>query len=285
MIITGKTKVLGVFGHPIAHSVSPAMHNAAIKALGLDYIYVPFHVLPELLESAVTGTRALNISGFNVTIPHKENVIKYLDDISKTAERIRSVNTVVNKDNKLYGHSTDGEGFIRSLEASFGNIIGCKTAILGAGGSARAVGYALADANCSIVFFNRTVKRAVELADELNNYYSRKVASALSLSDDLLSESLKDIDLIVNTTSVGMSPDNDGIPISPLFLGSDHMVYDLVYNPLQTRLVFEALEKGARAANGLGMLVYQGAVAFEMWTGKPAPVDVMYAAALKCFEK
>lgn len=281
MNVLGHTKVLGVFGHPIAHSLSPVMHNAAIRALNIDYIYVPFHVLPENLARAVDGIRALGIAGINVTIPHKERVIECLDEVSDYSKQICSVNTIVNLDGHLKGDTTDGPGFVRSAEAAWGRIHGCKTVILGAGGSAKAVAFALARIGCEIVIANRTHERAVRLAESLGKVYDTGTFRAVELDAHALREEISKADLLVNTTSVGMHPDADSIPIAPDLLRSNLMVYDLVYNPGRTRLVVEAEKRGASAVGGLKMLVYQGALSFEMWTGMEAPVDVMEEAALQ----
>jgi len=277
--VVGSTRVLGVFGHPVSHSLSPAMHNAAIEHLNIDYVYVPFHVLPEALEQAVGGVRALQIAGVNVTIPHKERVVDLLDEVSDQARQIGSVNTVINRDGRLIGDTTDGPGFVRSAEAAWGGIAGVRALILGAGGSARAVSFALAAIGCPVVIANRTPHRAVELAEALRSVFGTDAARAVGLEREQLARELRSADLLVNTTSVGMSPDVDGIPLPPDLLRPGLMVYDLVYNPLRTRLVEEAESRGARAVSGLGMLVYQGALSFEMWTGIEAPVDVMERAA------
>lgn len=281
MSVLGNTRILGVFGHPIAHSLSPVMHNAAIRALNIDYIYVPFHVVPENLERAVEGIRAMEIVGVNLTIPHKERVIGYLDEVSRYSMQIQSVNTIANVDGKLKGDTTDGPGFLRSAEAEWGKLNGCKTLIIGAGGSAKAVAFALAEIGSEIVLANRTRERAVELAGCLQQVFEAGKFRVAELEGQALSEELSGVDLVVNTTSVGMHPDVDGIPIPPELLHPNLLVYDLVYNPARTRLVTEAERRGARALSGLKMLVYQGALSFEMWTGLEAPVDVMQEAAVQ----
>ena len=275
MNILGTTKVLGVIGHPVSHSLSPAMQNAAIRALGLDYVYVPFHVLPNDLESAIRGIRALGIAGINVTIPHKERIIGYLDEISDSAKRIGSVNTVINDGGRLRGETTDGPGFVRSAEAAWGKIDGGRVVVLGAGGSAKAVAYALADAGCEVVIANRTVDRAIELAEGLCADFGAGRSRAVGPRGEELAREVSEAGMLVNTTSVGMHPDVDGIPLPPDLLHSGLRVYDLVYNPPETALVREALARGARAMTGISMLVYQGAISFEMWTGAPAPIEVM----------
>jgi len=276
--VHGNTKVLGVFGHPVSHSLSPAMHNAAIQALGIDYVYVPFHVLPDDLEKAVEGVRALGIAGVNVTIPHKERVIEYLDKVSERSMRIRSVNTVVNREGHLIGDTTDGRGFLKSAQAEWGKLDGSRVLILGAGGSAKAVSFALAEIGCEIAIANRTVERAEQLVEGLNAVFGNRTAKAVGMQREVLKSEVENVDLLINSTSVGMSPDVDVIPIPPDLLHSRLLVYDLVYNPPITRLISEARSRGAKAANGLGMLIYQGAISFEMWTGCEAPIDVMEKA-------
>lgn len=285
MNVLGSTKILGVFGHPISHSLSPVMHNAAIEALNIDYIYVPFHVLPEDLEKAVEGVRALNIAGVNVTIPHKEQIIGYLDEVSEYSKQIRSVNTVINVNGRLKGDTTDGLGFLKSAEVQWGKLDGCSVLVLGAGGSAKAICYALARIGCTITIANRTQERAEELSEGLQAVFGSGKSRAVGLQREVLEEEIRKVELVVNTTSLGMYPNVDEIPLPPDLLRSDLLVYDLIYNPLKTRLVAEAQARGARAMTGLGMLVYQGALSFEMWTGLSAPVKVMEEALIDHFSK
>ena len=283
MNVLGRTRVLGVFGHPVSHSLSPVMHNAAIEALGLDYIYVPFHVQPENLEEAVTGVRALGIAGVNVTIPHKERIIEYLDEVSDYALQIGSVNTVVNENGRLRGDTTDGSGFMKSAEAAWGRLNGSKVLVLGAGGSAKAVSFVLGRADCKLVIANRTYERAAALVEALNSVFGEGFSSVAKLEDEVLAEEIRNADLLVNTTSVGMHPDVDSIPVRADLLRPGLLVYDLVYNPLKTKLVVESESRKASAVSGLKMLAYQGAQSFEMWTGVQAPVDVMEKSAAACF--
>ena len=273
----GSTQILGVFGHPVSHSLSPVMHNAAIRALDLDYVYVPFHVPPSDLGKAVEGIRALGIAGVNVTIPHKERIIEYLDEVSENAMRIGSVNTVANRDGRLIGDSTDGPGFLRPAEEAWGTI-GGRALILGAGGSAKAVAFTLAQNGCEVVIANRTHERAEELAEGLRAVFGSNISKAIELRGEVIAEEIGGIDLLVNTTSVGMSPNTDGIPLPPQLLHAGLKVYDLVYNPLKTRLIKEAESRGAKTMTGIKMLVYQGALSFEMWTGQRPPIDVMERA-------
>lgn len=279
MKVLGSTRVLGVFGHPVSHSLSPIIHNAAIEALGIDYIYVPFHVLPEKLGEAVRGLRALEIAGVNVTIPHKESVIGFLDEVDEKARRMGSVNTVVNDNGRLRGFSTDGPGFLSSIQTEWGDVRDCRVLVLGAGGSAKAVAFALAEIGCDIVIANRTYSRAVELAESLKAVSAN--VRAIPLEREAVAEAARSSDLLVNTTSVGMHPETDAIPIPPDLIHSGMLVYDLIYNPPRTNLIAEAEARGARALNGLKMLIHQGALSFEMWTGIKPPVDVMEQAAVE----
>lgn len=270
------------------------MQNAALRAMDLDFVYVPFHVLPEKLEEAVAAIRALDLAGVNVTIPHKERVMSFLDQIGEGARVIGSVNTIVNQGGHLRGESTDGPGFLRSIEAEWGSAQGVKPAqgidghkavILGAGGSAKAIAFALAGAGCDLVIANRTRERAEDLSKALNGVVGQGKSRAVGLDGEVLAEVIREADLLVNTTSVGMYPDIDSIPVDPELLHSGLSVYDLVYNPPETRLTAQARKRGCRAMTGIKMLVHQGALSLEMWTGQKAPADVMENAVLECFAR
>lgn len=274
------TKVTGVFAHPVRHSRSPAMHNAAFREFKLDYIYVPFDVHPENLEAAVKGIRALGMVGVNITIPHKEQVIEFLDWVSEDALRIGSVNTIHNADGVLKGYSTDGPGFIRALESAGKSPRGSKAVVLGAGGTARATVYALAKSGADVVVANRTFDRAVELAESLNAALGAERIVPTAIESDRTRDAVRDADLLVNCTSVGMYPNVDAQPIPSEWLHSGLFVYDQIYNPVETNLLRAARAVGARTANGVWMLVFQGAISFEIWTGQAPPVDVMEAAIL-----
>ncbi len=280
MKITSATKLLGVIGHPIAHSLSPQMQMAAISAADLDYIYLAFHIRPDSLEDAISGFRAMGMAGVNVTIPHKERVIPFIDEISEQSRRINSVNTLVFKDDKVYGDTTDGRGFYQSCVDEWGAINDAEVLILGAGGSAKAVGFALADHNCQLTVANRTISRAEELADSINSTFGNNNARAVTIEYEELQEAAGRADLIVNTTSVGMHPDHGSTPLSRELIRPEHLVYDLVYNPVETRLVRESREAGAKSISGARMLVYQGAISFEMWTGIKPSVDAMEKAVI-----
>ena len=278
--ITGKTKVCGIIGDPIEHSMSPVMHNAAFEALGLDYAYLPFHVRQEELPGAVVGIRALNVVGLNVTIPHKVAVIPLLDKLDPLAEKVGAVNTIVKENGKLVGYNTDAPGFMQALRSKGIDLEGKNILILGAGGASKGISFILAEAGASLVILNRTLTRAEELASQIAQYYHRK-PEAMTLSEENLARGLDEVDVLVNTTSVGMVPDVNQTPVPARLLNPNLVVCDIVYNPLETRLLREARAAGARTIDGLDMLVWQGALAFEKWTGQKAPFAVMKQAAVK----
>jgi shikimate dehydrogenase len=255
------------------------MHNAAFRALGLDIVYVPFEVHPDNLEKAVSGIRALGFLGVNLTIPHKERVAQFLDWIDEEARLIGSVNTIHNVEGVLRGYSTDGQGFIKALENAGKRPEGSNAVVLGAGGAARATAYALVTRGVTVTIANRTFSRAVELAGLLS-YISGKDVKAVSLDSEETQKAIQSADLLVNCTSVGMYPNVDEQPIPSEWLHPGLFVYDQIYNPLETRLIKAAKKIGAQAVNGVGMLVYQGAIAFEIWTGQSPPIDVMEKAVV-----
>jgi shikimate dehydrogenase len=283
--LTGKTNLVGVIGWPVSHSVSPAMHNAAFAALGLDWCYVPLPVPvapADRIGEAVRGLRALGLRGANVTVPHKQAVMPHLDRLSPAAEAIGAVNTiVVEPDGSLLGDNTDAPGFVADLREHGIDPAGKRVLVLGAGGSARAVVYGLAEAGCrSVAIANRTVDRAAQLAAEMEAHFPAVPIAAHALPAAIATLAAE-ADLIVNTTSLGMTPNVDTTPWDegvPFHRGQ--VVYDLVYNPPQTRLLRKAADDGATAIGGLGMLIWQGAIAFERWTGQQPPVDKMRRAAL-----
>lgn len=284
--ITGITKVYGILGYPVEHSASPLMQNAAFAASALDCVYVPFQVPPERLPAAIEGIRAMGLAGVNITIPHKEAVADFLDDISPEAKLIGAVNTVVNKDGRLVGHNTDGRGFLRSLEMEAGFHVPGKTALLlGAGGAARGVAVQLALAGAQkIIIANRRPERAFAIADVVTG----NTAAATEITD-LTSKALAGVitkaDLIINTTPLGMFPNTEAIPPLPIeHLKNGQLVADLVYNPMTTTLLQKAKAAGASTLGGLGMLLYQGAIAFELWIGQKAPVDIMRQALMERFQ-
>ena len=277
-MITGVTRILGVLGDPIGHTSSPAMHNAAIAAMGLDYAYVAFHVRPDALGSAIEGMRALQIAGLNVTVPHKQGVMAHLDEVSDEAVAIGAVNTVVNRQGRLVGYNTDAFGILESLKRDGGlERLPAQVALLGAGGAARAILYALLEREEveQILLLNRTRSKAESLAGDLDR-------DGRVCIGEMASSAVAEVDLLINSTSVGMYPHEEGSPlVDPSVLHANMLVADIVYKPLKTRLMKQAEAAGARAINGLGMLAWQGARSFELWTGSAPPVDVMMAAALE----
>lgn len=280
--ISGKTRICGLIGDPVEHSMSPAMHNAAFRKLGLDYIYVAFRVKPPELEQAIAGMRALNIRGLNVTIPHKVNVIPFLDNIDPLAEKIGAVNTIVNDDGVLTGYNTDASGFLRAMRESGVEPAGKNVVVLGAGGASRAVSFILADSGAKLTILNRKLELdwAEELAGRISQVFNIEVR-AMELNRTNLAAILSKTDILVNTTSVGMSPNIEQAPLDTDLLHSGLAVYDIVYNPVETRLLQEAAAAGAKTIGGLNMLAWQGAIAFEKWTGREAPVDLMRSEAVK----
>jgi len=262
--------------------MSPVMHNAAFNKLGLDYRYLAFRVRKEELGKAIDGMRALNIKGLNVTIPHKVAVIPLLDKIDALAEKIGAVNTIVNDDGMLTGYNTDATGFIRALLERGVDPAGKSTVILGAGGASRAISFAVAERGAHLVILNRQLELdwAEELARRISHTFKREV-KALELDEPNLSVVLEKADILINTTSVGMVPDIDETPVATGLLKSSLVVFDAVYNPIKTRLLKEAEQAGAQAIGGLDMLVWQGVLAFEKWTGQTAPFDLMKEEALK----
>lgn len=274
-------KILGIFGHPISHSLSAIMHKAAFEAVGLDkeYIYLPFDIHPDKLAQAVEGIRVLNFRGVNITIPHKEEVVVYLDEVDQQARLIGAVNVIKNDKGTLIGYNTDGWGFIKSLEEEAGlSPQNMKVVVLGAGGACRAVSASLAAEGVKeIVIINRTKNRAQSVAQMVKQY--KIPVKSMDFSDKEVQQTICDAEIIVNTTSVGMPP-NTASPLEHYIscLHKGQLVCDIIYNPIETTLLKDAREKGCRILAGLGMLLYQGVKAFNIWTGTDAPVEVMRKA-------
>lgn len=277
-MINGSTAICGLIGDPVAHSLSPAMHNAAFASLGLDFVYIPLRVNKEDLPKAVEGIRAFNMRGVNITIPHKVAVIPLLDELEPLAEKIGAVNTIVNDNGSLKGYNTDAGGFLKSLLENGVQPQGKKAVILGAGGAARAIAFTLVDNGAELTILNRRQEFswAVELAASLSRFCGTKV-KAVELNDNNLKKSILTADILINATSVGMSPNAGQTPVPGGLLKPGLVVFDAVYNPVETRLLAEAEAAGASIISGMDMLVWQGALAFELWTGAAAPVDIMKA--------
>lgn len=277
-MIDGETKVLGIFGYPVSHSLSPIMHNLAFKETGLNFVYVPFPVKPSDLEGATQALRTLGILGINVTIPHKEKIIPYLDDISPEAKIIGAVNTVVNREGRLIGYNTDGEGFVQSLRAKGISLDQKEILVLGAGGAALAICVSLVKEKIKrLVLINRTYSKAIKLADRLKGIAPRVNIEVFEYSERNTFPGHNRINLLINATSLGMH-DEDPAPINLQNFPSSVYVYDIVYHR-KTKLLEEAEKRGMMHQGGLDMLVFQGALAFEIWTGKKAPLYKMKKVA------
>jgi shikimate dehydrogenase len=278
-MITGKTKVVGIIGDPVEHSLSPLMHNAAFRYLDLDYVYVPFLVERNKLEHAISAAWSLNIKGLNVTIPHKTEVIKYLDSLDRSARLIGAVNTIKFDKNTIKGYNTDGVGAMKAIE-EVTSVKDKKIVILGAGGAARAVSFQmlLNDAGL-IVIANRTPENCLKLKKDLVENLDASV-KCVNLADELINE-LSDAHILINTTPIGMYPNVDQEPlVKSEMMHEDLVVYDLVYNPLKTGLLKEAEKAGLKTISGIKMLIYQGIESFRIWTGIAPPVEV-FEKALK----
>jgi shikimate dehydrogenase len=281
--MTVMRKIVGIIGYPLGHSVSPAMHNAAYRELGLDFEYIPFEVQPEDLPEALGGFRALHMAGFNVTIPHKERIVPLLDEVTKLARIIGAVNTVENQDGRLVGYNTDGPGFITALaeEAAF-EPKGKEIVVLGAGGASRAVSIMLAEVGAKRVTVTDVDEyKGAELGEYLATL-SKTRATFEKINSTSLKELIAGADLLVNATPIGMHPNINESPLpEKVKLNKKTVVYDLVYNPAETKLIKTAQAAGCRAVSGLGMLVQQGALAFTVLTGEEAPLETMWDAAKK----
>jgi len=279
MKISGETKICGIIGDPVEHSLSPVMHNAAFEELNLDFVYVAFRVRKEELREAITGARSLDVLGLNVTMPHKNAVIRYLDEIDSTARSIGAVNTILNNEGKLMGYDTDGIGALNALKENGVTPNGKKLLLLGAGGAGKAIAFHAAQEAEELVILNRTLQKAKKLAEVLRKEFNKKI-NGKTLSTEIIEEELKDADILVNATSVGMHPHINQSLVPPSFLRPDLCVMDIVYNPLETKLAKDAKAVGAKVVSGVEMLVHQGAASFEIWTNHPAPVKVMKQAVL-----
>ena len=278
-LLTGRTRIVGVIGDPVEHSRSPQMHNAAFAKAGLDYVYVPFHVRPNDLAAAIAGFKASNVVGINVTLPHKQAVISHLTSISREAELIGAVNTLTFTDEGIYGDNTDAPGVLRALEENenMSVPVGENVIVLGAGGAARAVVVALALAGvASITIANRTVERAVALAEELGQKTGISM-QGLGLADAQLPVAVHESRLLLNTATVSMDATHP-LLISADWLQPNTIVYDIVYTPPVTPLMRDAAARGCETLGGIGMLVHQGAIAFEKWTGIAPCTETMREA-------
>jgi shikimate dehydrogenase len=269
-MIDANTSFFGIIGNPVAHSLSPVMHNQAFATIGYNAVYLAFRVIN--LDSAIKGVKALNFKGVSVTIPHKVAVMECLDEIDATAAHIGAVNTIVNRQGRLIGYNTDCPGALEALRTQT-TIQGKSVALIGAGGAARAIGFGLVAAGGQVTVLNRSRTNGERLAGDLKAEFS-------SLNDWQPNR----YEILINTTSVGMHPDTDATPIPKEHLSEDMVVMDIVYNPIKTRLLREAEAKKCRTINGVSMFVFQGAQQFELWTGQKAPVEIMHQAVLEALK-
>ncbi|MDR2545522.1 MAG: shikimate dehydrogenase [Methanobrevibacter sp.] len=309
-MITGNGKIFGLIGDPVGHSLSTFMHNAVFKELNLNCIYVPFNVRKENLIDAMNGAKSLNIKGLNVTIPHKINVMKFIDEINPIAKMIGAVNTIKFENGKTIGYNTDGIGAIKPLE-KFSSLKNKKIIIFGAGGAARAVGFQIAISGIDeLLITNKNTNNAKFLINDLENKLNdlntnsnilenseRLERSDNSIDFNMVSdfnkdiilnygnyntikEEIKDCDILINATPVGLYPNVNESPIDGNILHSDLIVYDLIYNPIETKLLKDAKTINAKTISGVKMLIYQGAESLKIWTGIDAPINIMEKAVL-----
>ena len=269
-MIDADTSLFGLIGNPVAHSLSPVMHNQAFAATGYNGVYLAFRVTDP--AAAIKGIRALNFKGVSVTLPHKVAVMDYLDEVDETAAHIGAVNTIVNSQGRLIGYNTDCQGALQALRTRT-TIKDKSVALIGAGGAARAIGFGLMAAGGRVTILNRTRASGEGLAADLQAEFL-----------PLYAWQPDQYEILINTTPIGMHPETDATPIPKEDLSKDMVVMDIVYNPLDTRLLREAAAKKCRTINGVAMFVFQGAHQFELWTGQKAPVDVMQQAVLKVLE-
>jgi shikimate dehydrogenase len=261
MNVSSQTKIVGLVGHPVEHSLSPQLHNKIYKQLGLDLIYLAFDVKENELSKALEGMKALGFLGFNVTIPYKELIIPFLDQLDPEAAAIGAVNTVKNEDGKLVGYNTDGIGFLHSLRTHGIDYYNKRILLLGAGGAARAIGIYLAmEGQEEIVILNRTQEKATALSQTINDYAGKTLSKAVSGIPS-------NIDIIINTTSLGMWPHTEGNPLKNFKLNPKTIVCDIVYNPRITSMLKQAKKHGCKTVKGIDMLVGQGLKSIEIWTG------------------
>lgn len=277
---TVSTRLVILLGNPLGHSVSPAMHNCVFEQLGLDYCYMPVEVTEKNLETVFRGLTRMNVAGFNVTIPHKINIIEYLDELDPLAATIGAINTITVKNGRTKGYNTDGEGFIRSYEEEAKSTVqGRRFLLLGCGGAARAIAMTLAFHGADRIYLhNRTAAKADALAEQINNHI-RPCAEAVGQSPEKLSRALTETDVLINCTSIGMHPRRDELPLDEALLSPHLTVADIVYNPLETKLLQTAQTRGCTIVHGLGMLIYQGAAAFKLFTGIEPLADEMTKVA------
>ena len=277
MEITGKTRVCAVIGDPIEHTMSPSMHNAAFNHLQLDFVFVSFRVTPDHLANAIGGVHALGLKGLNVTMPHKNAVTDFLDEADSTVKFLGAANTILNQGGRLRGFNTDGVGALRALRNNGIELTKKKVLLLGAGGAAKAIAFCLTHEVGQLCILNRDIAKAKELVNVLEPWGN---VSGGELTLIQIATALQDSDVLINATSAGMSPNIHESLVRPEWFSPKLCVMDIVYNPVETRLIRDAKAAGAKVINGVEMLLYQGAASFEIWTSLPAPVEVMRDALM-----
>ena len=286
LVINGQTRLVGVMGWPVEHSLSPQMHNAAFAALGMNCAYVPLAVHPDRLREAVSGLWAINAVGSNVTVPHKQAMQQFMHEISEEARVVGAVNTLVRRETGWHGYNSDIPGFLATLTESGLDPHGKRVLVLGAGGAARGIVYRLLKSGAAVTMMNRTVSRAEALAGELSRLFPGARLETRPLLPEMLKAEADQAHLLVNTTTVGMWPEADRclwpdeLPYPP-----NLTFFDLIYNPLRTRLMERAEAAGAQTINGLRMLVNQGAISFEWWFGVRPPTEIMYQTCWEILSK
>ncbi len=269
------TALYCLFGRPARHSLSPAMHNAAFARMGMNAVYLAFE--PDKPLNAIRAMRALHIPGASVTIPFKREILDHLDEIDSLAEKIGSVNTLINDDGIIKGFNTDGYGAVKALQVNGVRINGRKILVIGNGGAARAIAFSLLEEKAEVLISGRDEKKAGFLASDLSRYFTGVESGGI---DTLTGGTLDDYHIIINTTPVGMFPDIGSSPLDPSLLNPRLTVFDIVYNPVRTRLLDSAESAGCRIIPGTDMLLYQGVRQFELWTSAPAPVETMREALM-----
>lgn len=275
--VTGKSWVLGLLGNPVAHSVSPQIHNTLSALLGIDAVYVPFKVDKGMLGKAVDGLKVCSVSGFNATIPFKEEILQYVDELDESVKTAGAANTVKNHNGRLTAFNTDGEGFSRAFEVQMGaGFKGRSAVLLGGGGTARTLAVAMAARGLGrLTLVNRTVAKVQDIAQMVSKHYSCPVKT-MALEEWVKADASEPWDILVNTTSVGMHPHVEETPVGESFrFRPGQWVYDVIYNPARTRLLRQAEEAGCKTANGMGMLLYQAVLAYEIWMGIKVSEEVV----------
>ena len=281
--IQATTGLAGLIGYPLKHSRSPQIHNSAFRKLGLDLVYLAFEIEDGKIREALNAMITFNVKGFNVTMPHKKNIVQLLDEVSEDAKIIGSVNTVKNEKGKLIGYNTDGSGLVKAIEAAGVDYKGKKIVILGSGGAARAVAIQLAfDGAAEIVMANRTFSKAEEIMATINEKIPTSKGKAIEMDEEIIKEELKDAAIVINCTPVGMKSTIDQSPINNVdTFHKGLFVIDIIYDPLKTKLIYIAEEAGCKTMNGIDMLIYQGALAFKIWTEQDMPIEYIKEVLFK----